>query len=277
MSRSSVTRRAAASGRSKAATSPNSSPTPSGRISSSCRLSSARMRSMTAPARWSSSRMSSRMARISSRSGGCLLQEQRRRLGVAQDGAERLVDLVRQRGGQLPHHRNAAHMGDLLAQAQQSPARPACARVMSHAGAPRADRPALRVEFDPALGGDPADVAVRQQQRNSVWYSPGAGRGFSRAAARPVAIVGMHLLIAAPVASGSVGVKPSSSRLLAVRPGLVALEVAAPRCPGSPRRRPGPCAARFHAAARPTAPRAGGRGSARIAIAATMPRKNRLA
>ena len=58
----------------------------------------------------------------------CVLQEQLRRLRVAQDRAERLIDLVRQRRRELAHHRDAAHVRDLLPQDAASPARPVCAR-----------------------------------------------------------------------------------------------------------------------------------------------------
>ena len=44
----------------------------------------------------------------------CTLHEQLRRLGIAQDRAERLIDLVRQCGGELAHHRDAADVRDLV-------------------------------------------------------------------------------------------------------------------------------------------------------------------
>ena len=60
--------------------------------------------------------------------GRGMLDEERRRLGIAQDGAERLIDLVRERGGELAHDRDAPDVGDVLAQAQHFLARPAFAR-----------------------------------------------------------------------------------------------------------------------------------------------------
>ena len=50
--------------------------------------------------------------------GHGLLQEQRSRLGVAQDRTQRLVDLVRERAGQLAHHGDAPDVRHVLAQAQ---------------------------------------------------------------------------------------------------------------------------------------------------------------
>ena len=161
-STSSFTCRVAASTRTSAATSPTSAPTSSRRVSSVCRLSRPRMRSMTLPARSSSVRMSARIARTSSRSGDGVLEEQLRRLGVAQDRPERLVDLVRQRRGELAHHRDAPRVRDLLPQ----PLRlllGVFARGDVARGAAHQDRLARGVEFDTALGRDPAGRAIRQR------------------------------------------------------------------------------------------------------------------
>ena len=49
-----------------------------------------------------------------------VLQKKLRRLGVAQDRAERLVQLVREGGRQLSHHRNAACVGELRSPLQLS-------------------------------------------------------------------------------------------------------------------------------------------------------------
>ncbi len=56
------------------------------------------------------------MARISSRSGDGGLHQEFRSLGVAQDGAEGLVDLMGEGRGELSHHGDTADMGDLLLQ-----------------------------------------------------------------------------------------------------------------------------------------------------------------
>ena len=53
----------------------------------------------------------------------CTLQEQLRRLGIAQDRAERLIDLVCQCGRKLAHHRHAADVRDLLPQELRLPFR----------------------------------------------------------------------------------------------------------------------------------------------------------
>ena len=57
-----------------------------------------------------------------------VLQEELRRLRVAQDRRERLIDLVRQRRRELAHHRDAPRVGDLLPEALRLLLRRVCAR-----------------------------------------------------------------------------------------------------------------------------------------------------
>ena len=54
--------------------------------------------------------------------------EQRGGLGIAKDRAQRLIDLVRQRGRELAHDRDPPDVGDVLPEAQHFLLRRACAR-----------------------------------------------------------------------------------------------------------------------------------------------------
>ena len=123
-----ATWRAAASWRTRATTLATSSSSGTGASSGRLRRSSARMCSMIAPARWSSLRMSARMAAISAGSASPRSSIKLGGLGVAQDRAQRLVDLVRQGRGQLPGQADPGRAERLLAQALQFVLRPVAAR-----------------------------------------------------------------------------------------------------------------------------------------------------
>ena len=60
--------------------------------------------------------MSSRIARISVGMCLALVNETARRLGVAEDGGERLVDFVGERGGDFTEHRGARGALDFRAE-----------------------------------------------------------------------------------------------------------------------------------------------------------------
>ena len=94
-----------------------------------------------------------------------MLHEQRRRLGIAQDGAERLVDLVRQRRRELAHAPKRVRRGRCPAAGAASPASARLADVMSIDAPLRPHRPAPRVELDASVVQDPARPAVGKQQR----------------------------------------------------------------------------------------------------------------
>ena len=92
-----------------------------------------------------------------------MLEEPLRRLRVAQDRRERLIDLVRQRRGELAHHRDAPRVGDLLPQALRL-LLGVFARGDLAGGPTDQDRPAGGVTLDTALGRDPSGRAIRQHQ-----------------------------------------------------------------------------------------------------------------
>ena len=112
---SSVTRRRRASAPNKDSTSRTASLRSNGCRSTSCLASSARSRRITSLARRSSRRMSARMLRSSSRRSPPALEDQVGGVGVAQDRAERLVDLVRDRARQLAGDREPRRMRELEA------------------------------------------------------------------------------------------------------------------------------------------------------------------
>ena len=69
---------------------------------------------MTSAARWSSRTMSSRIARISVRSGCAGGDQAPGHLGVREDAGQRLLDLVGEGGGELAHRDEAAHARELV-------------------------------------------------------------------------------------------------------------------------------------------------------------------
>jgi hypothetical protein len=89
--------------------------------------------------------------------------EERRRLGVAQDGAERLVDLVGERRCELAHHRDPADVGDVVAQAHRLPLLQLPRRDVDACTAATQRPPAL-VERDPADRLDPPGLPVGQRK-----------------------------------------------------------------------------------------------------------------
>ena len=91
-----------------------------------------------------------------------ILQKQLRCLGVAQDGAKRLVQFVRERGGKLPHGGDAGNVSQLVALLLEFHVSFVCASVISsdtpdiRSGAPVGVKNAL------ARTSNPSDASIRQ-------------------------------------------------------------------------------------------------------------------
>jgi hypothetical protein len=159
--------------------------------------------------------------------GRLVLHEQGRRLGVAQDRAERLVDLVRQRRRDLPHHRDPADVGDVLAQAQHL-LLGLFRRGDVDARAATAQGVALGVVVDAPEGGDPAQAAVGQDDAKLVLVLAVPSRRLAQAVAKGRAIVDMNPLHQLLVAQTLVGGKAEQLAHLLARQHAVADDVARP-------------------------------------------------
>ena len=91
------------------------------------------------------------------------LHEEFRSLGITQNRAERLIDLVRKRRSQLSHHRDAANMRDLVLQSQRlqlclPPFRDVSADAVHSRGR------AGNGVFHATRRGDPGRAAIGQSQ-----------------------------------------------------------------------------------------------------------------
>ena len=125
--------------------------------------------------------------------GRFILHEKLRSLRVAQDRAERLINLMRQRRGELAHHRDAADVSDLLPQ-------DLCVQfglfVRSDiaGGAAYPDWLAFGVKFDTAMGRDPAYSAIRQHHPEFRLVSTFARDRYPKNLSEAFAIVGVQPL-----------------------------------------------------------------------------------
>ena len=132
----------------------------SARSGTSSRRNSAFSRRITSTARWSARTMSPQISRSSARSSGSRPSSCSRRFGVGEDRGERLVQLVRDRRGELAQGRDARHVAQRRAVLLGAELRLlALGDVARHAEQP----PALAALVGAAVGREPAHLAVGSQ------------------------------------------------------------------------------------------------------------------
>src|SRR5208282_6072812 len=89
-----------------------------------------------------------------------VLQKKLRGLGIAQDCAKRLVQLVRECRSELSHHRDPAGVSKLSLKLLQVQLRTTLRRNIEHHTAHQ-DRPPSGVAFDASTRSDPSGLAAR--------------------------------------------------------------------------------------------------------------------
>ena len=155
---------------------------------------SPRMRSITAPARLLSCTMSSSAPPTSVRSGAGLASSSRAASRVGEDRGQRLVELVRDRAGQLAHHGDAHQMRQLAPlQVGFVLGLLGLGDVDEHAA--DADRHAVLVVIGARPRAQPAQPAVRQDHAEFVHHLLPGERRQPHRFDRGLAIVRMDRLL----------------------------------------------------------------------------------
>ena len=220
--------------------------------------SSARIRSITALARWSSLRMSSRIALISCRSGDSCCMKSAAASALRRIAPSGWLISCASADGDLAHHRDPADVGDVLAQAQHLllgllPRGDVDARAAAAQGL------ALGVEVDAPEGGDPAQPAVGQDEAKLALVLAAPSRRLAQAVAKGGAVVDMDPLHQLLGVEPLVGRKAEQLAQFLARHARCRGRCRASRCRDWPRRRPAPPRARARSARRRAAWRAAGR------------------